>query len=109
MSKFLVGGHLYMCSCDREVCEICVRLKLINLVSASVLGSFCAWFPSQDESLIRSFLDNTLTSRLGIRMLASHHLALHQDSVRPPLRRSFLVGMLWCFGVSVLSTGDVIL
>lgn len=33
----------------------------------------------QDEKVIRSFLDNTLTSRLGIRMLATHHLALHED------------------------------
>uniref|UniRef100_A0A8C6S9R3 Protein-serine/threonine kinase n=1 Tax=Neogobius melanostomus TaxID=47308 RepID=A0A8C6S9R3_9GOBI len=35
----------------------------------------------QDESLIRSFLDTTLCSRLGIRMLATHHLALHEDNV----------------------------
>uniref|UniRef100_A0A3B4BJC4 Protein-serine/threonine kinase n=1 Tax=Periophthalmus magnuspinnatus TaxID=409849 RepID=A0A3B4BJC4_9GOBI len=34
----------------------------------------------QDESLIRSFLDTTLCSRLGIRMLATHHLALHEDN-----------------------------
>ncbi|XP_055513886.1 3-methyl-2-oxobutanoate dehydrogenase [lipoamide] kinase, mitochondrial [Leucoraja erinacea] len=34
----------------------------------------------QDESLIRSFLDNTLTSRLGIRMLATHHLTLYEDN-----------------------------
>ncbi|KAL7977537.1 hypothetical protein Chor_009486 [Crotalus horridus] len=33
----------------------------------------------QDEKVIRSFLDKTLTSRLGIRMLATHHLALHED------------------------------
>ncbi|XP_067171027.1 branched-chain alpha-ketoacid dehydrogenase kinase isoform X2 [Apteryx mantelli] len=33
----------------------------------------------QDEGLLRLFLDKTLTSRLGIRMLASHHLALHED------------------------------
>ncbi|KAG8140669.1 putative 3-methyl-2-oxobutanoate dehydrogenase lipoamide kinase-like protein [Naja naja] len=33
----------------------------------------------QDEKMIRSFLDKTLTSRLGIRMLATHHLALHED------------------------------
>ncbi|KYO27778.1 3-methyl-2-oxobutanoate dehydrogenase [lipoamide] kinase, mitochondrial [Alligator mississippiensis] len=33
----------------------------------------------QDERLIRLFLDKTLTSRLGIRMLATHHLALHED------------------------------
>lgn len=43
----------------------------------------------QDEKLVRSFLDKTLTSRLGIRMLATHHLALHEDKVghgnlRPP-------------------------
>ncbi|KAK7925230.1 hypothetical protein WMY93_007540 [Mugilogobius chulae] len=34
----------------------------------------------QDESIIRSFLDTTLCSRLGIRMLATHHLALHEDN-----------------------------
>ncbi|XP_040510976.1 3-methyl-2-oxobutanoate dehydrogenase [lipoamide] kinase, mitochondrial isoform X4 [Gallus gallus] len=33
----------------------------------------------QDERLLRPFLDKTLTSRLGMRMLASHHLALHED------------------------------
>uniref|UniRef100_F1RIR7 Protein-serine/threonine kinase n=1 Tax=Sus scrofa TaxID=9823 RepID=F1RIR7_PIG len=33
----------------------------------------------EDEKLVRSFLDKTLTSRLGIRMLATHHLALHED------------------------------
>lgn len=36
---------------------------------------------SQDETLIRNFLDTTLTSRLGIRMLATHHLALHEENV----------------------------
>uniref|UniRef100_A0A8C2WJ78 Protein-serine/threonine kinase n=1 Tax=Cyclopterus lumpus TaxID=8103 RepID=A0A8C2WJ78_CYCLU len=34
----------------------------------------------QDEALVRSFLDTTLCSRLGIRMLATHHLALHEDN-----------------------------
>ncbi|CAG0924845.1 unnamed protein product, partial [Notodromas monacha] len=33
--------------------------------------------PSQD--LVRVFLDRTLTSRLGIRMLAMHHLALRDE------------------------------
>ncbi|RXN22591.1 3-methyl-2-oxobutanoate dehydrogenase [lipoamide] mitochondrial [Labeo rohita] len=33
-----------------------------------------------DETLVRSFLDTTLTSRLGIRMLATHHIALHEDN-----------------------------
>ncbi|XP_076434574.1 branched-chain alpha-ketoacid dehydrogenase kinase-like [Babylonia areolata] len=32
-----------------------------------------------DENLIRTFLDRTLTSRLGIRMLAEHHLSLHDE------------------------------
>ncbi|XP_014673202.1 PREDICTED: 3-methyl-2-oxobutanoate dehydrogenase [lipoamide] kinase, mitochondrial-like isoform X2 [Priapulus caudatus] len=33
----------------------------------------------QNEQLVRQFLDRTLTSRLGLRMLAEHHLALHDD------------------------------
>lgn len=33
----------------------------------------------KDEALIHSFLDKTLTSRLGIRMLAEHHLGLLED------------------------------
>ncbi|KAM6100845.1 branched-chain alpha-ketoacid dehydrogenase kinase [Pterocles gutturalis] len=33
----------------------------------------------QDDRLLRPFLDKTLTSRLGMRMLAAHHLALHED------------------------------
>lgn len=37
----------------------------------------------QDETILRSFLDTTLCSRLGIRMLATHHLALHEDNVSP--------------------------
>lgn len=42
-----------------------------------LLGPHCL----QDEKLVRYFLDKTLTSRLGIRMLATHHLALHEDKV----------------------------
>lgn len=33
----------------------------------------------KDESMIRQFLDRTLTSRLGIRMLCEHHLALRDE------------------------------
>jgi [3-methyl-2-oxobutanoate dehydrogenase (acetyl-transferring)] kinase len=33
----------------------------------------------QDEALIKSFLDQTLTSRLGMRLLCEHHLLLHHD------------------------------
>ncbi|CAM2115012.1 unnamed protein product [Caretta caretta] len=35
----------------------------------------------QDEKVIRYFLDKMLTSRLGIRMLAIHHLALHEEKL----------------------------
>lgn len=34
----------------------------------------------QNEELVRNFLDRTLTSRLGLRMLAEHHLGLHNDN-----------------------------
>ncbi|KAK1882228.1 [3-methyl-2-oxobutanoate dehydrogenase [lipoamide]] kinase mitochondrial [Dissostichus eleginoides] len=34
----------------------------------------------QDEMILRNFLDTTLCSRLGIRMLATHHLALHEEN-----------------------------
>uniref|UniRef100_UPI00358E059C branched-chain alpha-ketoacid dehydrogenase kinase n=1 Tax=Myxine glutinosa TaxID=7769 RepID=UPI00358E059C len=33
----------------------------------------------KDEFLLRAFLDKTLTSRLGMRMLATHHLGLHEE------------------------------
>jgi len=33
----------------------------------------------QDDKMVEGFLDRTLTSRLGIRMLAMHHLALHHE------------------------------
>ncbi|KAF3840651.1 hypothetical protein F7725_006513 [Dissostichus mawsoni] len=35
----------------------------------------------QDEMILRNFLDTTLCSRLGIRMLATHHLALHEENI----------------------------
>ena len=35
----------------------------------------------QNEGMIKAFLDRTLKSRLGIRMLAEHHLALHREKV----------------------------
>lgn len=33
----------------------------------------------EDEKLIKNFLDKTLTSRLGMRLLGEHHLALHEE------------------------------
>jgi hypothetical protein len=35
----------------------------------------------QDEDLVAAFLDRTLTSRLGIRMLVTHHLYLRDSKV----------------------------
>ncbi|KAG8173935.1 hypothetical protein JTE90_002395 [Oedothorax gibbosus] len=34
----------------------------------------------KNEELVRNFLDRTLTSRLGLRMLAEHHLGLHNEN-----------------------------
>lgn len=36
------------------------------------------WLLQQDE-MVKTFLDRTLTSRLGMRMLAEHHIALRKD------------------------------
>ena len=38
----------------------------------------------KDEEVIRRYLDKNLTSRLGIRMLATHHLLLKDKHVRTP-------------------------
>jgi len=35
----------------------------------------------EDEDIIRQYLDRNLTSRLGIRMLVTHHLKLREDIV----------------------------
>ena len=35
----------------------------------------------QDENLIRGYLDRNLTSRLGIRIMTTHHLKLREDKV----------------------------
>ena len=39
------------------------------------------FFNIQDEESVRAFLDRTLTSRLGIRMLVYHHLNLRESKV----------------------------
>lgn len=40
----------------------------------------------QQEDMVKQFLDRTLTSRLGIRMLATHHLALAENKVKKVLK-----------------------
>ena len=58
-----------------------------NFCSISYLLHFSPFvlnFVFQDEHLVSRYLDRTLTSRLGIRMMTTHHLKLRE-----------------CFGVSV--------
>ncbi|RWS25856.1 dehydrogenase kinase-like protein [Leptotrombidium deliense] len=61
-----------------------------------------------NEDMVRSFLDRTLTSRLGMRILAEHHIALHDE--RPNYVGVINVGMKpkdliekWCQFVKNLS------
>lgn len=35
----------------------------------------------QNPAPVKHFLDRTLTSRLGIRLLAEHHIGLHEEKV----------------------------
>uniref|UniRef100_A0A8C1MZU1 Protein-serine/threonine kinase n=1 Tax=Cyprinus carpio TaxID=7962 RepID=A0A8C1MZU1_CYPCA len=58
----------------------CYTLILV-VIGGSVLVVYLFYILFvQDEALVRNFLDTTLTSRLGIRMLATHHIALHEDN-----------------------------
>ncbi len=54
-------------------------IKLKNLKSGFPNSIFA--FFLKDEDLIRRYLDKNLTSRLGIRMLASHQIALTDTKV----------------------------
>jgi [3-methyl-2-oxobutanoate dehydrogenase (acetyl-transferring)] kinase len=38
-------------------------------------------FYLKNEDLVRQFCDRTLTSRLGIRLLVTHHLSLREEKV----------------------------
>ena len=50
---------------------------LINEFYVKNVNSF--FYRIQDDNVVAGFLDRTLTSRLGIRMLVHHHLLI-QDS-----------------------------
>uniref|UniRef100_A0A8C0UCG0 Protein-serine/threonine kinase n=1 Tax=Cyanistes caeruleus TaxID=156563 RepID=A0A8C0UCG0_CYACU len=52
-----------------------------DMVTLLAEGLQKCWRHIQDECLPRSFLDKTLTSRLGMQMLAVHHLVLHKDTL----------------------------
>ena len=59
-------------------------LKTLLEDHKDVIGSLAEGFREckkhmSDESVISSFLDKTLTSRLGIRMLVTHHLLLQEN------------------------------
>ncbi|RWS07464.1 dehydrogenase kinase-like protein [Dinothrombium tinctorium] len=62
----------------------------------------------KNEDLVRSFLDRTLTSRLGMRILAEHHIALHDEKpnyvgiINVAMRPKELIEK-WCDFVTNLS------
>ncbi len=45
-------------------------------------------FCFKDEDLIRRYLDKNLTSRLGIRMLATHQIALSEQQLQKVRKRT---------------------
>ena len=47
-----------------------------NIYYIDIYGFF------QEDDLVRAFLDKNLASRLGMRMLATHHLHLKDKAVR---------------------------
>ena len=77
---------------DRYLICLITSKKSYNVVNGlqSLYGEAVFWLVvdepvcvgPQDETIVRGFLDTTLCSRLGIRMLATHHLSLHEDNVR---------------------------
>ena len=59
-----------------------------------------------DEKIVSAFLDRTLCSRLGIRMLVTHHLLLQEPKVQKSRNETFLIcsnkaivqsSILWLF------------
>ena len=52
-------------------------INFIDILSFFTTPSFVL----QDEATVRQFLDRTLTSRLGIRLMCEHHLALRNEQV----------------------------
>lgn len=70
---FLWVHHIWASRIKKRKCK-CLNTKWLSN------GAFTSFY-FQDEMILRNFLDTTLCSRLGIRMLATHHLALHEDNV----------------------------
>ena len=56
-----------------------VTTALLELESEQNFSQECISF--KDEDLVRRYLDRNLTSRLGMRMLATHHLHLKEAKV----------------------------
>ena len=61
----------------------CQSVNSLGFVNGDVYlhSKTAVWllYSIQDDNMVKVFLDRTLTSRLGIRMLAEHHLALHEE------------------------------
>uniref|UniRef100_A0A8C2WJ29 Protein-serine/threonine kinase n=1 Tax=Cyclopterus lumpus TaxID=8103 RepID=A0A8C2WJ29_CYCLU len=83
-SKTLTSSLYVKCDQDAEA-QFCKLVQQLLDDHKDVVTMLAQGFREcrrhiQDEALVRSFLDTTLCSRLGIRMLATHHLALHEDN-----------------------------
>lgn len=74
--------HITDFECEKGYCEL---LQGLLDDHKDVVTQLAAGFREcrkhiTNERLVRDFLDRTLTSRLGLRMLAEHHLGLHDES-----------------------------
>lgn len=62
----------------------------------------------QDKEMVQTFLDRTLTSRLGMRILAEHHLGLHNErpnfvgNINVQMKPKILIEK-WCEYVRLLA------
>jgi hypothetical protein len=85
VNHFINWNELSHFSCDNSI-QRWTRSKFLKnglTRNNNICPESQKWFSLfQDEDLIRRFLDRNLTSRLGIRMLATHHLRLRDSSVR---------------------------
>ncbi|OWK49551.1 [3-methyl-2-oxobutanoate dehydrogenase [lipoamide]] kinase, mitochondrial [Lonchura striata] len=75
----------YRAACDLGPSVSCTRIHVHTDESrfCALLRQLLEDHRDVDPRLLRPFLDQTLTSRLGMRMLAAHHLGLHEERVRP--------------------------
>lgn len=78
------------------VCLSTTSFSMQNVVTQLAAGfRECRRHIQNDEFVVR-FLDKTLTSRLGIRMLAQHHLSLRERKVNQTTKSKTLYPFCVC-------------